>query len=183
VGSAATAVPGIARPFRRYLGAKISGVEGAPPIYMGIGYSSPVHHKELAFWDRSSTGGHIYRAAGTFGDSLLMNLGAGHGRSTLHNELEDLSHRIALIVGWNLSGSRWACSALPLTREGARRGTPRSERPRSSTAVASSLTSSSKRSYFRAVLPASFTRGTTSRRSAWPLSAVLRRLRTPGIRG
>jgi len=30
-----------------------------------------------------------------------MYLGAGHGRFTLHNELEDLPHRIALLVGMN----------------------------------------------------------------------------------
>jgi len=37
----------------------------------------------------------------TFGDSLSVYLGAGHERFTLQNELEDLSHRIALLVGMN----------------------------------------------------------------------------------
>ena len=37
----------------------------------------------------------------TFGDSLSMYLGTGHGRFTLHNELEDLFHRIVLLVGMN----------------------------------------------------------------------------------
>ena len=35
----------------------------------------------------------------TFGDSLSMHLGTGHGRFTLQNELEDLSHRTALPAG------------------------------------------------------------------------------------
>ena len=38
---------------------------------------------------------------GTFGDSLSMYLGTGHGHFNLHNEFEGMSHRIALLVGMN----------------------------------------------------------------------------------
>jgi len=42
---------------------------------------------------------HQFRTVDAFGDSLSMYLGTGHGRYALHNELEDVSHRIALLVG------------------------------------------------------------------------------------
>jgi len=65
-----------------------------------------VHHKGLVFRDRDSTGGPLFRTVDTFGNSLSMYLGAGHGRFTLYNELEDLPHRFALLVGMNACRQR-----------------------------------------------------------------------------
>jgi len=56
-------------------------------IYMSIEDPNLVHHKRLVFGDRNSTGGHLYQTVDTFGDSLSLYLGTGHGRFTLHNEL------------------------------------------------------------------------------------------------
>jgi len=70
-------------------------------IYMGIEDPFLVHHKGLVFRGMNSAGGHLYRTVDTFGDSLSMYLGTCHGRFTLHNELEDLAQRIALIFGMN----------------------------------------------------------------------------------
>jgi len=129
-------------------------------IYMGIEDTLLVHHKGLVFQDRGSSVGPLFRTVGTFGDSLSMYLGAGHGRfSTLHNELDDLSHRIALLVGMN------ACRQ-PMDLLSLRRGTLRNPRPRNSTAVASISTTSSGRSTFLAGTSALLTRGTTGKPSA-----------------
>ena len=131
-------------------------------IYIGIEDPLLIHHihKGLVFRDWDSVGGPLFRMLDTFGDSLsnVLYLGAGHGRFTLYNELEDLSHRIAL-----LAGSRRTCSARPSTREGSRRDTKRNARPRMSTAVASSSNSSSGHLSFRAGTLASLIRGTTGR--------------------
>ena len=70
-------------------------------IYMGIEDPFLVDRKKLVFRGRDSTGGPLFRTVDTFGDSLSMYLGTGHGRFTLHNELEDLFHRIVLLVGMN----------------------------------------------------------------------------------
>ena len=68
---------------------------------MGIEDPFLVHHKGLVFRGMNSAGGHLYRTVDSFGDSLSMYLGTGQGRFTLHSELENLSHRIALLVGTN----------------------------------------------------------------------------------
>jgi len=136
-----------------------------PPPYIGIDGPFLVHDKGLVLRDRNSAGGHLFQTVGTFGDSLSMHLGTGHGSFTLHSELEHLTYRIDLLVGMSLAGSRWTCSARPSTREDAKRGTPHSAKPQSSTAVASFLTSSSGRSASRAGTPSSLTRVVTGRRS------------------
>jgi len=48
----------------------------------------------------------LLRTVYTFGDLLSWYRGTGHGRFTLHNGLEDLSHRIALLVGMNACRQR-----------------------------------------------------------------------------
>ena len=62
---------------------------------------SPGPSKGACFRDRNSTGGHLYRTVDTFGESLSMYLGTGHGRFTFHNELEDLFDCVVLLVKKN----------------------------------------------------------------------------------
>jgi len=52
-------------------------------IYMGIEDPFLVHHKGLVFRHRDSSGRPLFRTVDTFGDSLLMYLGAGHPRADL----------------------------------------------------------------------------------------------------
>jgi hypothetical protein len=69
-------------------------------IYMGIEDPLLLHHKGLVFRDRNTRGGPLFRELDAHGHALSLYFGAGHGRFALHNELEALSHRFALLVGY-----------------------------------------------------------------------------------
>ena len=66
-----------------------------------IGIEDPLllHHKGVVFRDRNTRGGPLFRELDAHGHALSLYFGAGHGRFALHNELEALSHRFALLVG------------------------------------------------------------------------------------
>ena len=68
-------------------------------IYMGIEDPLLLHHKGVVFRDRNTRGGPLFRELDAHGHALSLYFGAGHGRFALHNELEALSHRFALLVG------------------------------------------------------------------------------------
>jgi hypothetical protein len=71
-------------------------------IYMGIEDPLLVHHRGLVYRDRNTRGGGAqFREVDAHGHSLSLYFGAGHGRFALHNELEALSHRFALLAGYN----------------------------------------------------------------------------------
>lgn len=69
-------------------------------IYMGLPDPILKPHGELLFRDRSTMWGERFQTVDPYGHSLSNFMGMGHGRVTLHNELENTAKALARLVGF-----------------------------------------------------------------------------------